>query len=342
MRRGFTLVEIIISIGLIVLIGTISIFSFNLINKHNKEKTLESMSETIFNAVNVYLESNSDIKNQLYNNKNGLKIPLTTLENSGLVDFGELSDDLDSEDFVVTMLGSTNPNDDTCANTYTAKSWNITSGETIYICEKSNGSQNLVTVAGQADNLSKVTREPYIFKGNNPRNYIKYSGNLYRIMYIDIDDSLMLYSNNKFTDFSESQILPIDSINNDKTSQEFSCHTFKSGSIDTLIPGNSSDSNVQGINATIHDIYATGSIKCVDSVNRWGSTLKNLTVDTFFNYSITNYKEESYVVSSRVQYYYQIQTINVSGYKIRLKPCMEIVSGTGAYSTPYILKNNCS
>ena len=34
MKKGFTLVEIILSIGLIVVIGTISIFSFNLVNKN--------------------------------------------------------------------------------------------------------------------------------------------------------------------------------------------------------------------------------------------------------------------------------------------------------------------
>jgi len=133
MKRGFTIVEIIISIGLIVLIGTISLVSFNIAKKNAKIRSLDNMSEKIYTAANVYIETNSELKDELYKNKNGLKIPLTTLENSGLIDFQDI--DLTEEDYVVTMLGSSNPGDDHCAETYTAKSWSI-KDEVIYICEK--------------------------------------------------------------------------------------------------------------------------------------------------------------------------------------------------------------
>ena len=190
MKKGFTLVEIILSIGLVVLIGTVSIFSFNLIKKNNKTKTLESMSDTILTAVNLYVETNSDVKEQLYNNKNGLKIPLTTLEIAGLVDFEDI--ELDEEDFVVTMLGSTDPNDDTCANTYTAKSWNITSGETIYICEKRDGTSNFMTIGGIADNLGKITKERHYYKDGTKGNAVLTDNHYSQIVYIDLDDSIVL------------------------------------------------------------------------------------------------------------------------------------------------------
>lgn len=226
LKRGFTLVEIIISSGIIALVATISIVSFNVIKKKTKENTLENMSDEILTAVNLYVETNTDIKNELYNNKNGVKIPLTTLENSGLVDFKELSDDLDEEDFVVTMLGSSDPNDDVCASTYTVKPWNITSGEIIYICEKDNKElldkidnlQSQINELKNGDNSSDVKNSlkvnslyddlTYTAKGANPNNWVKFpvisddskfayfpndaDKDLWRIVTIDTDDKIKL------------------------------------------------------------------------------------------------------------------------------------------------------
>ena len=169
MKKGFTIVELIISIALIVLVGTTSVISYHFIDKKNNEKSLNAMSNKILEAVNVLVETDSETKKQLYEEKNGVVIPLTKLQNEGLIDF----QDLDIEDeYVVTMLGSTSESDK-CESTYTAKSWNLSDGEVIYVCTKSNGTQNLVSVAGQADNLSKATRERYYFRGLSSANYMK-------------------------------------------------------------------------------------------------------------------------------------------------------------------------
>jgi len=134
-KKGFTIVEIIISISLVLIVGVLSVVSFNLIKKHHKSETLQSMSKTIVTATNLYLETNEDVKDNLYENKKGMIIPLTTLKNSGLVDFGDLELN-EKEDYVIALLGSTNPNEDLCAETYIAKTWEIKENEKIYICEK--------------------------------------------------------------------------------------------------------------------------------------------------------------------------------------------------------------
>ena len=66
MKKGFTLVEIILSVGLIVLVMSISIFSFNIVKSKNKEKTLNNMSDEILTALRLYIETNKESNVSLY------------------------------------------------------------------------------------------------------------------------------------------------------------------------------------------------------------------------------------------------------------------------------------
>jgi len=345
MKRGFTLVEMILSIGLIVIIGAASIVSLNFIKKSNKTKTLEKMSDEILTAVNLYVETNSDVKEKLYGNKNGLKIPLTTLENSGLVDFGDLSDDLDEEDFVVTMLGTADPDDDHCASTYTAKSWNITSGETIYICEKADGTQNLVQVAGNADNLSKVTREPYFFNGEM-RHLIKYNDKVYKILMIDTDDSLVIYNpDGDFSGiFTENQILPVDVIGLSSDTLNPACpgsveYNLKGGFF-SISPYENSNDDIKGTRVTFRDANEIGG-RLTYHNDGTGAFVARYFGAGIFSFSYSDSRDRSTQNCGGYSYYVIQSTITINGYKIRLKPCMQIVSGTGSVATPYILVNNC-
>ena len=49
-KKGFTLIEIIISIGLILIIGIISIFSFNITKKKEIENNLRNKSTENINS----------------------------------------------------------------------------------------------------------------------------------------------------------------------------------------------------------------------------------------------------------------------------------------------------
>jgi len=127
MKKGFTLVEIILSISLVLIIGAVSLISFNLIKKQNLVKNLNAMRSTIYQAMNVYIETHNETKEQLYNKKNGVAIPLVTLEKEGLIDFGNL----DIEDqFVVTALAEEND----CSDPSELPSWDFGQDRILYIC----------------------------------------------------------------------------------------------------------------------------------------------------------------------------------------------------------------
>lgn len=386
MKKGFTLVEIILSIGLIVLVGTVSIFSFNLIKNNNKTISLEKMSDEILTAVNLYVETNDDVKQQLYQNKNGLKIPLTTLENSGLVDFKDLSDDLTEEDFVVTMLGSSDPNDDTCANTYTAKSWNIKDGETIYICEKSNS--EIDDLKKQIEELKKKLEEPvisnfnqianntYYFKGADAKNYIKIEGGstLYRILYVEKDDSLVLYKNTSFGNtFNDNDTLPLDSSRGIKKTKEgahfiqFTCEgtTAVIKPVSTYYYNYITRNDYTTYNVekgeTLLDAYdVLNTVMCSESgptswiTNYHSDTDDHIHSDHVEYQTDCEYGKYSYQLYDTISYkngyfaicgtsYDHIKSTDLSpeDYKIRLKSCWNIISGVGTSADPYIIKNRC-
>lgn len=220
MKKGFTLIEVILSIVLIVVVMVSSTVSLNYINKKNKEETLEKMSNTIYEAVHVYVESNSEIKKKLYENKEGIIIPLTTLENTGLVDFKDIKLD-DEKDYIITMLGSDVEGTDYCAETYTTTSWNIKDGETIYICEKTNTEieilyEKINNLEEQIKDLTNgsnaiLPTQNYVATGKNPNNYVEFAvnsntsevayfpndseKNLWRIISIDEENKIKLIYN---------------------------------------------------------------------------------------------------------------------------------------------------
>ena len=189
-KKGFTLVEIIICISLLVVIGVGSFISIRVVSNKIKLDKLEKMQDKIMNAVEVYIEKNRTVKNQLYDNRNGVVIPLNLLQNEGLIDLKGVIDKKD-DDYVVAMLGDIEPNE--CQSPYIKGSWQINSTSApIYICTKSDGSgSNLATIdPTKYSNKTYVSNEPYYFRGMDPNNYINISGSTYRIYYIDRDDSI--------------------------------------------------------------------------------------------------------------------------------------------------------
>lgn len=46
-------------------------------------------------------------------------------------------------------------------------------------------------------------------------------------------------------------------------------------------------------------------------------------------------------VLNLINNYYYVTAGNISHYKVHLKSCMKITSGTGDIGTPYILENKC-
>ena len=85
-KNGFTLVEVIVTIILLVVIGTVVIFSVTNIGSANKDKEYEDLVAMVKSAATVYADSNPDTFNSLFVNKAFVYITLGDLIDDGLLD----------------------------------------------------------------------------------------------------------------------------------------------------------------------------------------------------------------------------------------------------------------
>ncbi len=91
MKKGFTLIELIITIGLLAVIGTV--ISTNILGTLDKqqENTYNNFKETLENAACTYVESNEYIKNNGRCSKsNGCTITISKLLEKGLIEDNDL------------------------------------------------------------------------------------------------------------------------------------------------------------------------------------------------------------------------------------------------------------
>lgn len=216
-KRGFTLIEIIISISLIAVIGTISIVSIVSLKKTKIENLLESNSEILNTALEVYLEKHPEITNNVNTNFKGAIVTLKVLKDEGLIDIKGLSSSAYENNYYflsnsVLADGSTSVSDANkeCDNNIlsvqTVSTWdlkNLDKSKIIYICptsESGNGS----TTSGL------VNVKNYVAKGENPNNYVMFEVNsnlneswaswasentsLWRIMSINDGEIKLVYS----------------------------------------------------------------------------------------------------------------------------------------------------
>ena len=146
MKKGFTLVEIIISITLVLIIGVSG--TFFVVNK-NKKADLESVTNTILEAANLFAKSERDKDGIIYRNKvltggKGVKIPLSTLLSEGYIDENmanivynnaTLGNPDEGKDYYVMVLTDSNYCDE--GATVTITSWmDLEDGEkTLYLCD---------------------------------------------------------------------------------------------------------------------------------------------------------------------------------------------------------------
>lgn len=203
-KKGFTLVEIVVCISLLVIIGVGSFVGIRLVDKHIKITKLQQMSDKILQAANVYLETDKEANKELYTNKNGVIIPVRKLVNEGLIDVGNINLN-DKTDYVIALLGSEDSNSK-CTGVYTATEWDLGSGKTIYICTDSKGNSNLATIdPTKYGNKTYVSNEPYYFKGLDPNNWVEIEGQVnnwnrardFRIVYVDRDDTIIVVAGDR-------------------------------------------------------------------------------------------------------------------------------------------------
>ena len=172
-RKGFTLIEIIICISMIVLIGVGSFVGISLVNKNLVKKGLEQITDKAVKATQVYIETNEEAKTQLYTEKNAIKIPIKVLINEGLLSLKgtNLSDKDIKNKYTITALSTSTGNKKDCIDINTKTSWDDSTA--IYICtysksdDGSGGNENTVV-----EKLISINSNQYTAKGANPNNWI--------------------------------------------------------------------------------------------------------------------------------------------------------------------------
>ena len=87
-KKGFTLVEILVSIGLLALLGSVIAISLNRVFKDNKEKHYNEYVEKIKSSAMLFVNNTVDIINDL--NDNSFKI----ITIGDLIDNGYVNDTL--------------------------------------------------------------------------------------------------------------------------------------------------------------------------------------------------------------------------------------------------------
>lgn len=198
-KKGFTIIEIIVCISIMIVIGVGSFIGIRMVNKKINIDKLNQITDKAVQAAQVYIETNKEATNQLYNNKNGVSFPLQLLVNEGLLnlDGTKLEEDDLKNQYVVTFLGGTGSSEN-CEQITSTTSWS--NNKPIYLCMNStNGSSNLATIdPTKYGNKTYVSNEPYYFKGLDPNNWVEIEGlscssnNNSRIVYVDIDNSIVI------------------------------------------------------------------------------------------------------------------------------------------------------
>ena len=330
-RRGFTLIEIIVSIAIIALIGVGSFVGINYINNQIVISRLNQITDKALNAAQVYIETNDVAYNEVYNNKSVAIIPLKTLVNEGLlnVDNTKLDDQDMEKNYVIQYLGGGGAGGSNCTDLSTIiTSWNSTTP--IYICnDGAGGGINIKTIDKSEYNnkMYSSSNEPYYFRGSLVRNYAKIDGNntLYRMVSIDTNDSIELF-HASFDAFStlDSSYYYAGSYSRGYNSA-YNCSWTINGCVNSYLGSTSS--------LIMKSSICESSNTAATSYGQYGG---DHTIAAIISYN------SWYIGSGTFDTSYKNASVDCRISTITLKPCMQIKSGSGTEYDPYIIKpNNC-
>lgn len=337
-KKGFTLVEIIICIALIIGIGIGSVFGVKQIKRNFIVDELSKITDKILAAVEVYIETDEKTHDQLYNKKNVAVIPLKTLINEGLVDLRLTTleeNDIENE-YILSVLSTSEPHTNECIDVTNTPSWTMNSSTTIYLCGSSSA-KSQTTIFTERANYNKVTSERYLFKGINPDNYVKYETYNFKLISVEKDDSLILASKDSFGTLFTGVTESVDY--KERNASDF----FRN-------PGNNGCSYASCLElhgtlnvATNSEALLSGQdiLDTSDITRSYDSGYTSLPEYHFNSYlcdlmGLGSCSANQHVGAGRPVRYNETQ-----GYKIHLKNCVKIISGSGTQASPFIIDNNC-
>ena len=373
-KKGFTLIEIIICIGVLALIGTVSFVGINKTLNANKITSLSQVEDEILSALNIYIETNDNVKNQLYEAENALITPIQLLINEGLLDLSDTdipANDI-KENYLVTAFMSDKEKDYTCTNAMdlrTITSWDESLSQPLYICTtiQVNGetTPEIETPYEYIDNIYGVSNQDRYYV-DPLYNYVKYvkdeTSYTYRMLYVDKDGSFVLVNkgsnfNNVFEAKMIDQISVLPNLGCAGSSNSSACISVVSGRCGCWKQnGGSCCGYFEQLSYNSYDISNKTVVNGATNIDL--SDIKEAISSgkySQYRYSQSSH-DASWTVSSDEKMAGIFPVINKtssgtttlvnystlkSHYKIRLKSCVNIVYGTGRVENPYILEDKC-
>lgn len=196
-NKGFTLIEIIVSISILGLIAVASFVGIRLVNNNIRINKLKQITDRALQASQVYIETNNEAYNQLYTQQNGVVVPLNVLVNEGLLSLKntDLTMDDIKDEYVLTALSSSDGISE-CDNIDTKASWD--DDKVIFICLNNYSSTSENTIVSNAKDTDEI-----FFRGENPNNYVTFElnsswsdtdNNLFRIFSIYNNKTKIVYN----------------------------------------------------------------------------------------------------------------------------------------------------
>lgn len=90
-KKGFTLIELIITIGLIALFGIVIVNNLTGIFSKQQDSQYETFKKTLENAACAYLDlTNGKTKKNICQSSGSVTVPISTLLGEGLIEEGDL------------------------------------------------------------------------------------------------------------------------------------------------------------------------------------------------------------------------------------------------------------
>lgn len=180
-KKGFTLIELIMTIVLISIVATLSIQIVSKRIKDSKNKAYNVIVSEIVDASKKYMLENNEVDKY---HLNTLCISVSTLQNKGYLEKGQIKDPRTKnnlEGYVEVKFDGK------------AYSYNYTDGCTEKIVTPIiDGilAKETPKIISSGDGLYE-TNDSYIYKGQNPNNYIKFNNVLWRIVSIDKETGMV-------------------------------------------------------------------------------------------------------------------------------------------------------
>ena len=357
-KKGFTLIEIIVVISLMAIIGVGSFIGIRLVDKKLTLDKLNRITDKVLNAASVYFETNKVAYNEIYNKKSAAIMTLKALEDEGLLnlDNSNLTDEEKEKNYVIQFLGKETEN---CTNlNEIITSWS--SSTPIYICTDSSGGINIKTVnKAEYNNRMYGANEPFYFRGSLVSNYAMIEGNntLYRMVGINTDDGIELYYgafNHNFN-LSSNQYyagsIKTTSYTNryGQLTQASSVIAYSFGCSNSVLSVGCDSTKCTASNYCVCDKNKSNIIEktsiCESNNNAGGASTDSYS--TFYQFS-SRFSFNSWVGAGSFyinngQYSNAYGEIGLTNYTtISLNPCMQIYEGSGTEYDPYKIKpHNC-